>query len=123
MGSCMDFLADLCGRSRRQLYEEHLRTRLQELLTGADCELWEERSPRRHVLETLLRNSGPAVAAHLGALAPVLARQSSPEDASVPARIDLLGLVHFLVTEGDQAVLEALNQHSPVFLEGVLIPN
>merc|ERR1711959_268156 len=121
--SCMDHLADLCGRSRRQLYEEHLQTRLDKLLSGADCELWEERSPKRHVLETLLRNSGPAVASHMGALAPVLARQASPEDATVPARIDLLGLVHFLVTEGDAAVIEALKQHSPAFLEGVLIPN
>jgi len=65
------------------------------------------------VLETLLRNSGPAVAEHLGSLAPVLARQASPEDASAPARIDLLGLVHFLVTEGDPAVIEAMREHSP----------
>merc|ERR1712118_399612 len=121
--SCMDYLANLCGRSRRQLYEEHLRTRLVELLTGADCELWEERSHKRHVLETLLRNSGPAVAEHLGTLALVLARQASPEDASVPARIDLLGLVHFLVTEGDPAVIEAMREHAPVFLETILIPN
>jgi dynein assembly factor 5 len=121
--SCMDFLADLCGRTRRQLYEEHLRGRLGDLLAGADLELWEERSPKRHVLETLLRNSGPAVADHLAALAPVLARQASPEDASIPARIDLLGLVHFLVTEGDPAVIEALHEHSAAFLEAVLIPN
>merc|ERR1740130_1952295 len=120
---CMDFLAELCDRSRRQLYEEHLRTRLGELLEGADCEIWEERSAKRHVLETLLRNSGPAVAEHLGALAPVLTRQASPHDASVPARIDLLGLVHFLVTEGDPAVIEGLRAHSSAFLEGVLIPN
>jgi len=121
--NCMDHLAELCGRTRRQLYEEHLRTRLVELTTGADCELWEERSSKRHVLETLLRNSGPAVAEHLGTLAPVLARQASPEDASVPARIDLLGLVHFLVTEGDPAVIEAMREHAPVFLETILIPN
>lgn len=121
--SCMDHLADLCGRSRRHLYEEHLQTRLDELLSGADCELWEERSPKRHVLETLLRNSGPAVASHLTALSPVLARQASPEDASVPARIDVLGLVHFLVTEGDAAVIEAIKEHSAALLEGILIPN
>jgi len=121
--SCMDQLADLCGRTRRQLYEEHLQTRLDELLSGADCEIWEERSPKRHVLETLLRNSGAAVASHLGALAPVLARQASPEDATVPARIDLLGLMHFLVTEGDPAVIEALPEHASLFLEGLLIPN
>merc|ERR1711988_359190 len=118
-----DHLADLCVRTRRQLYEEHLQTRLDELLSGADCELWEERSPKRHVLETLLRNSGPAVASHMAALAPVLARQASPEDATVPARIDLLGLVHFLVTEGDQAVIDALGEHAAAFLEGILIPN
>merc|ERR1719155_202005 len=111
--SCMDYLANICSRSRKQLYEEHLRNRLGELLAGADCELWEEKTSRRHVLETLLRNSGAAVAA----------RQASPEDASIPARIDLLGLVHFLVTQGDAAVIEALHEHSPAFLEGVLIPN
>jgi len=121
--SCMDFLAELCGRTRRQLYEDHLNTRLEELLAGAESELWVESSNKRQVLETLLRNSGPAVADHLGALAPVLARQAAPDDASVPARIDLLGLVHFLVTEGDPAVIEALRDHSPAFLENVLIPN
>lgn len=121
--SCMDYLANLCSRSRKQLYEEHLRNRLGELLAGADCELWEEKTSRRHVLETLLRNSGAAVAEHLGSIAAVLARQASPEDASIPARIDLLGLVHFLVTQGDPAVIEALKEHSSAFLEGVLIPN
>jgi len=121
--SCMDYLAELCGRTRRQLYEEHLQTRLSELLAGADCELWDERTTKRHVLETLLRNSGPAVADHLAALAPVLARQASPEDASIPARIDLLGLVHFLVTEGDAAVIEAMREHSSALLEQLLIPN
>jgi dynein assembly factor 5 len=121
--SCMDYLADLCGRTRRQLYEEHLRARLGEILADGDCMLWDERSSKRHVLETLLRNSGPAVAEYIVALAPVLARQSSPEDASVPARIDILGLVHFLVTEGDPAVIEVLPQHAATFLELVLIPN
>jgi len=121
--SCMDYLASLCERTRRQLYEEHLRTRLGELLADGECLLWDERSTKRHVLETLLRNSGAAVAEHLGALAPVLARQASPEDASVPARIDLLGLVHFLITEGDPAVIEAFKQHGSAFLETVLIPN
>jgi dynein assembly factor 5 len=121
--SCMDYLGELCGHTRRQLYEEHLRTQLGELLSGADCELWEERSAKRHVLETLLRNSGAAVAEHLGPLASVIARQASPEDAPVPARIDLLGLVHFLVTEGDPAVIESLRGHSGAYLEGVLIPN
>jgi len=121
--SCMDFLADLCAHPRRQLYEEHLETRLGELLAGADCELWDERSAKRHVLETLLRNSGPAVAQHLGALVPVLTRQSSPADASTPARIDLLGLLHFLVMEGDSTISEALREHAPALLDGVLIPN
>jgi len=121
--SCMDYLADLCSRSRRQLYEEHLRARLGEILADGDCILWDERSSKRHVLETLLRNAGPAVAEHIGALAPVLARQSSPEDASVPARIDILGLVHFLITEGDPAVIAVLPEHAPTLLELVLIPN
>jgi len=85
--------------------------------------LWEERSPKRHVLETLLRNSGPAVAEHLGMVAAVMARQTCPEDASVPARIDLLGLVHFLVTQSDSAIVDAMREHSSTFLEAVLIPN
>jgi len=121
--SCIDFLADLCERTRRQLYEEHLRSSLGELLVGGECELWDERSTKRHVLETLLRNSGPAVAEHLAAIAPVISRQASPEDASVPARIDLLGLAHFLITEGDPAVIDALPQHASAFLNGLLIPN
>jgi len=119
----MDHLATLVGRSRRELYEEHLRRRLEDLLLGADAELWEERSPKRHVLETLLRNAGAAVSEHVPSLLPVLARQSSPEDASASARVDLLGLVHFLINEEDEALTEALRKHSSELLQGVLIPN
>merc|ERR1719491_2008588 len=119
----MDELASLCGRTRRQLYEDHLTTRLTELLTGADAQLWEERSAKRQVLETLLRNAGAAAAEHVGALIPVLARQSSPEDASVPARIDLLGLVHFLLNEQDEVLIDAMRAHSAPLLMTVLIPN
>mmetsp|Transcript_21120 Transcript_21120/g.45100 ORF Transcript_21120/g.45100 Transcript_21120/m.45100 type:complete len:933 (+) Transcript_21120:93-2891(+) len=119
--STMDELASLCGRTRRQLYEDHLSTRLSELLRNAECELWEERSPHRHVLETLLRNAGSAASEHIGRLVPVLARQASPEDASVPARIDLLGLTHFLINEEELA--EALKAHAPAILLQVLIPN
>jgi len=119
----MDELASLCGRTRRQLYEEHLSTRLGELLVGAEGELWDERSSNRQVLETLLRNAGSAAAEHIGSLVPVLARQSSPEDASVPARIDLLGLVHFLLNEEDQALTAAVKEHAPALLDAILIPN
>lgn len=121
--AAMDQLAGLCGRPRRELYEEHLRARLGELLCGADMELWEERNAKRHVLETLLRNAGAAAAEHVGALVPVIARQAAPEDACVPARIDLLGLVHFLVTGEDPAMTEALRQHAATLLRSVLIPN
>jgi len=119
----MDQLASLCGRSRSQLYEEHLRSKLEELLRGAETELWEEREPKRHVLETLLRNAGSAVAPHVAGLIPVLARQSSPEDASAAARIDLLGLVHFLICSEDAAVAGALRGAAPAVLSEVLIPN
>lgn len=121
--SCMDLLATLCGRTRRELYEEHLRTRLNELLVGGEFALWEERSPKRHVLETLIRNAGVAVASHIAELTPVLARQASPEDAAIQARVDILGLVHFLVTQDDSAILEALSENAPSLLQGVLIPN
>eukprot|EP00930_Biecheleria_cincta_P036302 TRINITY_DN24905_c0_g1_i1.p1 TRINITY_DN24905_c0_g1~~TRINITY_DN24905_c0_g1_i1.p1 ORF type:complete len:945 (-),score=179.29 TRINITY_DN24905_c0_g1_i1:397-3231(-) len=119
----MDYLGELLGKTRRQLYEEHLRTRLCELLQGADAVLWEERSPNRHILETLLRNAGPAVAEHISNLIPVLARQSCPEDASVPARVDILGLVHFLVNQEDESLGQALCSQSEPLLNGVLIPN
>jgi dynein assembly factor 5 len=121
--SCMDDLASLCGQSRRELYEEHLRARLNELLLGGDVELWDERSSKRHVLETLLRNAGAAVAEHVSGLVPVLARQSAPDDAPVAARIDLLGLVHFLITQEDKTLTEALREHSSDLLTSVLIPN
>lgn len=120
---CMDQLASLCGRSRRELYSEHLRTRLQQLLAGADSALWEERSPNRHILETLLRNAGSAVAEHIGSLTPVLARQASRDDASAPARVDILGLVHFLVTQEDPTVTKAVQEQSPALLLDVLVPN
>mmetsp|Transcript_96123 Transcript_96123/g.170577 ORF Transcript_96123/g.170577 Transcript_96123/m.170577 type:complete len:951 (+) Transcript_96123:63-2915(+) len=119
----MDHLAKLLSRSRRELYEEHLRSRLDDLLKDADALLWEERSPNRHILETLLRNAGPAVSAHIGSLMPVLARQSHPEDASAPARVDLLGLVHFLINEEEESVSAALSEHSMQLMNGVLIPN
>jgi hypothetical protein len=119
----MDSLAELCGRTRRALYEEHLTTRLGEILLGADAELWDQASPKRHVLETLLRNAGSAGAEHIGAIVPVLARQTSPEDASMPARVDLLGLVHFLVTEEDPILTAAIKEHTPLLLDTVLIPN
>ncbi|CAJ1377289.1 unnamed protein product [Effrenium voratum] len=119
----IDHLAQLLGRSRRQLYEEHLRSRLLDLLHGADAVLWEDTSPNRHILETLLRNAGPAVAEHVGSLMPVLARQASPEDASAAARVDLLGLVHFLVNEEDEALASAIQANSLALLDGVLLPN
>jgi dynein assembly factor 5 len=90
---------------------------------GAECELWEDRSPKRHVLETLLRNSGAAAAEHIGALVPVLMRQTSPEDAPITARIDLLGLVHFLISQEDPALQEAMHENATPLLQGVLIPN
>lgn len=119
----MDHLASLCGRSRRELYEEHLHARFSKLLLGADTELWEEHSSKRHVLETLLRNAGAAAAGHIAGLVPVLARQSSPEDASISARVDLLGLVHFLITEENSTLTSALCEQSPALLREVLIPN
>jgi len=121
--ACMDRLAELNQKTRRALYEEHLSTRLGELLLGAEFELWEERSPKRHVLETLLRNAGAAGAPHIGALIPVFARQVRPEDASVPARVDLLGLIHFLVNEEDEALSAAVHAHAPALLNEVLLPN
>eukprot|EP00929_Paragymnodinium_shiwhaense_P055371 TRINITY_DN27740_c0_g1_i1.p1 TRINITY_DN27740_c0_g1~~TRINITY_DN27740_c0_g1_i1.p1 ORF type:complete len:968 (-),score=327.35 TRINITY_DN27740_c0_g1_i1:180-3083(-) len=119
----MDILAELCGRSRRELYEEHLQARLAELLQNADMVLWEERSANRHVMETLLRNAGPAAAPHIARLIPALARQASPEDACVPARVDILGLVHFLVSEQDATLTAAIQMHSAALLDSVLLPN
>jgi len=119
----IEHLSQLLGRSRRQLYEEHLRTRLADLLQGGEAVLWEDASPNRHVLETLLRNAGPAVADHVGGLVPVLARQASPEDASATARVDLLGLVHFLVNEEDETLASALRAHALPLLDGILLPN
>mmetsp|Transcript_103269 Transcript_103269/g.301251 ORF Transcript_103269/g.301251 Transcript_103269/m.301251 type:complete len:932 (+) Transcript_103269:71-2866(+) len=119
----MDRLAELCGKTRRGLYEEHLHSRLGELLRGAEAQLWEERSPNRHVLETLLRNAGAAAAPHLAGMVPVFARQASPEDASAPARVDLLGLVHFLVTVEDADLSKALRAQAPALLRTVLVPN
>merc|ERR1712217_804525 len=54
---------------------------------------------------------------------PVLARQSSPEDSSASARIDILGLVHFLVTEEDPTLTCAWRTHAQALLQCVLIPN
>lgn len=119
----MDKLASLCGKTRLALYEEHLRSRLAEILAGADMELWEEKSTKRHVLETLLKNSGAAVAEHVPELVKALARQASPEDASVPARIDLLGLFHFLITQENEGLREGMRKEAPALLELVLIPN
>jgi dynein assembly factor 5 len=119
----MDILASLCGKTRRELYEEHLRSRLGYILAGADMELWDDKSPKRHVLETLLRNAGAATAQYIPQLVKALARQASPEDASVPARIDLLGLIHFLIIEEDPVLREAMKQEASKLLDSILIPN
>jgi len=119
----MDTLADLCKKSRRELYVEHLRSRLGDILASADMELWDDKSPKRHMLETLLRNAGAATAEHLPQLVKALARQASPEDSSVPARIDLLGLVHFLILEDDDTLRAAMKEESSNLLNSVLIPN
>eukprot|EP00913_Durusdinium_trenchii_P029360 g27525.t1 len=115
----IEHLAQLLGRSQLQLYEQHLRSRC----LGAPFPSFSLRSPNRHILETLLRNSGAAVAEHVGSLMPVLARQASPEDASASARVDLLGLVHFLVNEEDEGLAEAIRANSLALLDGVLLPN
>lgn len=119
----MDQLALICGASRRDLYEQHLRGRLGELLDGGDLVLWEERSQKRHILETLLRNVGAAIESHLEQLIPVLSRQSSPEDAPILARADILGIVHFLVTQEDPKLTDALRRHMPAMLRGIVMPN
>mmetsp|Transcript_40910 Transcript_40910/g.73939 ORF Transcript_40910/g.73939 Transcript_40910/m.73939 type:complete len:944 (+) Transcript_40910:78-2909(+) len=119
----MDVLAALCGQTRQSLYTEHLQTRLRELLQGAETALWDEHSANRYVLETLVRNAGVAVAPHIALLVPALARQTHPDDASALARIDLLGLVHFLLTQEDATLLAALRESSSELLENVLLPN
>jgi hypothetical protein len=119
----MDALASLCQKTRRELYEEHLRSRLGFILAGADMEIWDDKNPKRHMLETLLRNAGAATVPHLPQLVKALARQASPEDASVPARIDLLGLIHFLIIEEDAALREAMRQEASDILNSILIPN
>mmetsp|Transcript_26674 Transcript_26674/g.61372 ORF Transcript_26674/g.61372 Transcript_26674/m.61372 type:complete len:926 (-) Transcript_26674:17-2794(-) len=119
----MDALAALCGQSRQSLYTEHLQTRLRELLQNADTALWDEHSANRHVLETLVRNAGAAVAPHISLLVPAVARQTHPDDASALARIDLLGLVHFLLTQEDATLLAAIKACSTELLENVLLPN
>lgn len=119
----MDELASLCGSSRRQLYEKHLGTRLAELLPGSDKVLWDEGDSKRHVLETLLRNAGSASAERIAELVPVLSRQACPDDASVSARIDLLGLVHFLIGDEDPILSEAVRKNSASILRLVLVPN
>jgi len=119
----MDDLASLCGRTRRKLYEDHLGTRLGELLLDADVALWDEKLPNRHLLDTLMRNAGDAAAPYIDRLVRVIARQACPDDAGVLARIDLLGLTHFLVNETTPAIADALRASSPVLLKDVLIPN
>lgn len=120
---CIEGLATLCGKPKGELYEIHLRERLATLLYAADTELWEENSPKRHILETLIRNSGSSVKEHLDKLIVVLARQSSADDASALARIDILGLIHFLVCNEDEELQTSLKLHSKSLLQDVLIPN
>jgi len=118
----MDHLASLCGRSRQELYTQHLRTRLGELLYNGEKEFWDERSPKRQILETLLKHAASSVPEHMGALVPVFSKQASPEAPS-SARIDILGMIHFLITQGDAAMAVAVQAHAAALLEDVLIPN
>jgi dynein assembly factor 5 len=121
--ACVDTLASALNKGRHELYVEHLRTRLSELLQGAELELWSEQSPKRHILETLLRNAGAAVSEYIVFLLPVLARQARPEDAAASARVDILGLVHFLLVQEHESLQVELRQNAGPLLDMVLVPN
>jgi len=105
------------------LYVRFLNEKLADLVSGGATQLWGDASPRREMLETLVRHAGAAVAVHYPTLVPVLKRQANPDDASVIARIGILELCHDMICTEEEALLDAIKTHSAPILDGVLIPN
>jgi dynein assembly factor 5 len=92
--SSMARLASLAGLSVAGLYEVHLASFLDDVVSGP---LWEE-DIQRQLLESLVKcSSAKVVAPELARLLPLIAAQADPEHASAQARIDLLALVHHLL--------------------------
>jgi dynein assembly factor 5 len=87
-------LASLSGLTVAGLYEVHLASFLDDVVSGP---LWEE-DIQRQLLESLVKcSSQKVVAPELARLLPLIAAQADPESASTQARIDLLALVHHLL--------------------------
>jgi hypothetical protein len=92
--SSMARLASLSGLSVAGLYEVHLASFLDDVVSGP---LWEE-DIQRQLLDSLVKcSSQKVVAPELARLLPLIAAQADPEHASAQARIDLLALVHHLL--------------------------
>jgi len=120
---CIEVLASHSGlESSLDMFQAHVHAEFAKLSdSGATTELWEESAPDRHVLDTLVKKSGMAIGDHLEDLCRVLQFQGNPQEANVTARMDILGIVHFLCHS------EELEDHvrcvGALLVEDILVPN
>uniref|UniRef100_A0A0G4GBI7 Dynein axonemal assembly factor 5 TPR repeats domain-containing protein n=1 Tax=Chromera velia CCMP2878 TaxID=1169474 RepID=A0A0G4GBI7_9ALVE len=105
---------------------------LSELADVAEeMDLWEVADPRRPMLELLVRFSGPSLRPFLPVLLPVLVRQGDASEASPPARLDCVVMVHAacrtLSEGGEEAARDASGRQTEsgeelnAFLQSVLL--
>ncbi|CAD7963445.1 unnamed protein product [Amoebophrya sp. A25] len=151
---CIEALASrVCDCSVPDVYRLHLSSQLHTLLEQADLIQWPESSPKRAIFDLLVKNSVHAISGeHLDRIVPVLAKQAAVLTPSAPrhndeleqevakegstlksvqtgvsprARIDILGILHFLVMQSTkfEVVKEGLRRHALFLWEEMLLPN
>lgn len=120
---CVEVLAAHSGLgSSLEMYRRHVHDEFNNLdSSGATETIWEESAPDRHVLDVLVRKSGEAIGDHLDDLVKVLKLQACPDRAGIAARMDLLGVVHFLCHA--EHLDEAVKLAGASLIEDVLVPN
>ncbi|CAD7936494.1 unnamed protein product [Amoebophrya sp. A120] len=139
--AAIQYLAsEICGCDVPDVYRMHLSSQLAVLLENADQQQWPEQSPKRAIFDLLVKNSVHAISPeHLDRIVPVLAKQASTalgaprhqddekeaQGVSARARVDILGILHFLVIQSKQhdVVKQGLQKHALFLFEEMLMPN
>jgi len=121
----LEKVASMIKQPISELYAIHLESHMDDLLgESATKKRWSDSSPKAHILDALMRRSSTTKAAnfdrYFARLVPVLACQAAQE-ASPHRRCDLLGLVHYLLSEPE--LREQLKKYSLALVMDVLLPN
>ncbi|CEM35003.1 unnamed protein product [Vitrella brassicaformis CCMP3155] len=97
----------------------------QGFLADSASTVWQDDDARRSMLDTLVRNAGEGAAPCVRRLVPILVCQSDPNCACPMVRVDVLGLVYWMLTVDIPAIKETLrsDEVSVMLLRLVLLPN